>query len=214
LSKGEVGTLVRSACEIFQDIRQDIALGQRFRRYELALQYVSGRDVLEMGCELGVGAYHLAGNARTVLGIDHSEEWLAEARELFQRNNLRFALMDCAHLALADAIFDVVCLFEVIEHVADPTIVLSEAKRALTPGGLFLLSTPNRLVSRAGVGPLPQGDHIREFSYLELRDLVRRFFAKSRFYGQESMEILPLAEANTFPEFRAFSRFLVVCTDH
>lgn len=204
------GTL-NSASQIFRTIEQDAGLKRRFRRYHFASRYVVGRNVLEMGCELGVGAYYLAEKAHFVLGIDQSEDWLNQASKLFRRGNLQFGIMDCAHLALTDDIFDVVCLFEVIEHVVNPRMVLGEARRVLTSGGTFLLSTPNKLVATADISQVLPSDHIREFSYLELQELIRRFYSDSEFYGQKSLEIVPLRSAKGFPDFPAFSRFLVVC---
>jgi len=200
-----------SRSQIFEAIEQDMGLKQRFRRYQLAARYSTGRNVLEMGCELGVGAYYLAENARFVLGLDNSREWLTQAVKLFRRSNLRFVVMDCTHLAIADGVFDLVCLFEVIEHVMEPRIVLDEARRALANGGIFLLSTPNRLVASAEVSRVPPSDHVKEYSYLELEGLIGDFYSDFKFYGQKSLTIMPLQTTQGFPEFREFSRFVVAC---
>lgn len=200
-----------SASEIFQAIEEDTVLKQHFRRYEWASRYVADKNLLEIGCELGVGAYYLAEKARFVLGIDKSQDWLRQATELFRRDNLHLIAMDCAHLAVTDDSFSVVCLFEVIEHVINPRRVLSEARRALTSGGILLLSTPNRLVATADVDLVSPGDHIREFSYLELQELIGSFYSDFEFYGQRSLEIVPLRCMAGFPNFQTFSRFLVVC---
>ena len=51
---------------------------------------------------------------------------------------------------LADASFDVVTLWDVLEHTPDPKAVLEECKRVLKPGGLLLVNYPDieSLVSR------------------------------------------------------------------
>jgi 2-polyprenyl-3-methyl-5-hydroxy-6-metoxy-1,4-benzoquinol methylase len=200
-----------STLQAFRAIEEDAILKQHFRRYQFACQYAAGRSLLEIGCELGVGAYYLAEKARFVLGIDNSRDWLKRAVELFRRDNLHFAAMDCAHLGLADDSFDTVCLLEVIEHVINPSVVLDEAKRTLARGGTFLLSTPNKLAAMADTSQLLTGDHVREFSYLELRELVGASYSEFEFYGQRSLEIVPLQCTPGFPDFPTFSRFLVVC---
>lgn len=63
--------------------------------------------------------------------------------------------------------FDLVASMEVLEHVADKSAFLAQLARHLAPGGLLILSTPNRtLKSRALlvgaaelVGAVPRGTH-------------------------------------------------------
>jgi 2-polyprenyl-6-hydroxyphenyl methylase/3-demethylubiquinone-9 3-methyltransferase len=68
---------------------------------------------------------------------------------------------------LAGETFDLVTSMEVIEHVTDPAAFVAALERALAPGGLMLLSTPNRtpisrlmLVEAAErLGQVPRGTH-------------------------------------------------------
>lgn len=204
-------TVLYSGRYIFQVIQNNAVLKQHFRRYEFATAYSADKRVVDIGSELGLGAYYLAGRARFVLGIDNTFDWLELAIKLFQRKNLHFAAMDCAHLGLADGSFDVACLFEIIEHVGDPEKVLNEANRILKAGGTLLLSTPNRLSAAADSYQLLTGDHVREFSYAELVQLISGLYSEFEFYGQRSLEIIPLRDVVGLPHSEAFSRFLVVC---
>ncbi|MFN5904178.1 MAG: methyltransferase domain-containing protein, partial [Novosphingobium sp.] len=78
--------------------------------------------------------------------------------------------------------FDLVTSMEVIEHVADKAAYLQALRNALAPGGLMVLSTPNRtaqsrllLVEAAErVGMVPRGTHHWDDFVTpdELRDLL------------------------------------------
>lgn len=69
--------------------------------------------------------------------------------------------------ALPPATFDLVTSMEVVEHVADPAVFIGELAARLAPGGLLILSTPNRtmlskllLVEAAErIGAVPRGTH-------------------------------------------------------
>ena len=77
--------------------------------------------------------------------------------------------IDYRHAALEDldGSFDLVTSMEVIEHVADPQAFLKSLAARLVPGGLLILSTPNRtalsrilMVTIAeGIGQIPKGTH-------------------------------------------------------
>jgi SAM-dependent methyltransferase len=66
-------------------------------------------------------------------------------------------------LDFEDDTFELVVCFEVIELVADPLIVLDELVRVLAPGGLLLLSSPDR-----DVYPPGNPHHLHEFDAAEL----------------------------------------------
>jgi SAM-dependent methyltransferase len=46
------------------------------------------------------------------------------------------------HLAFPDGHFELVCAFDIVEHVADDRQVFAELTRVLAPGGILLLSVP------------------------------------------------------------------------
>ena len=68
---------------------------------------------------------------------------------------------------VADSGFDLVTSMEVIEHVTDPAAFIAALAGKLSPGGLLILSTPNRTpLSRIAmisigesVGGIPKGTH-------------------------------------------------------
>ena len=145
-----------------------------FRRHEVAYLRLAdrcaGRQVLEAGFGEGYGADLLAGVATTVIGVDYDESAVAHARARYPRVQVRQG--NLAALPLPDASVDVVVNFQVIEHLWDQSQFVAECARVLRPGGLLLMSTPNRITftpdSDTPVNPF----HTRELSAAELTELL------------------------------------------
>lgn len=169
-------------------------------RYLFAQRFSSGKRVLDAACGSGYGSALLAENATAVLGVDIAKEAVEYARLHYGSPKVRFAQADCAALPSASAQFDLVVAFEIIEHLKNPEAFLAELKRVLQPSGLLLLSTPNRLYyteDRGEVNPF----HHREFSFSELDELLRSFFAHHAILFENHVAALLVAgpEADTNP---------------
>lgn len=157
-----------------------------FRRHEAAYEfagpYVSGRDVLEVGCGEGYGTALLARSARTVTGLDYDALTVTHAASRYP--DARFLRGNLAALPVRDAAVDVLATLQVIEHVWDHPQFVRECRRVLRPDGLLLVTTPNRLTFSPGRDEPLNPFHTKEFTAAELAALLERGgFAVTAVYG-------------------------------
>jgi SAM-dependent methyltransferase len=145
-----------------------------FRRHEVVyrrlLDLCAGRDVLEAGCGEGYGADLIASVARRVVAVDYDEATVAHVQARYPRVTMRAG--NLAALPLADASVDVVVNFQVIEHLWDQPQFVAECARVLRPGGLLLMSTPNRITFSPGRDTPINPFHTRELNAAELAELL------------------------------------------
>lgn len=180
-------------------------LNEHLARYRFASRYCKGAVVLDAGCGAGYGARELSG-AASVTGMDIAHDALAHAQISYGRPGVRFAQGRLESLPFADAAFDLVLAFEVIEHLENWQDMLCEARRVLKPSGILLVSTPNREVygELRGVAG-PNDFHAHEFDYPEFRAALEAVFPHVRLWSQdltEAVAFLPL-EAGSGPNAAA-----------
>ncbi len=145
-----------------------------FRRHEVAYTHVlgqcDGRDVLEAGSGEGYGAAMLATVARSVTCVDYDESAVEHTRRRYP--GLVVHQGNLIDLPLDDASVDVVVNFQVIEHLWDQPGFVAECRRVLRPGGLLLISTPNRITFSPGRDTPLNPFHTRELDGVELTELL------------------------------------------
>ncbi|MBK5092845.1 MAG: class I SAM-dependent methyltransferase [Actinobacteria bacterium] len=87
-----------------------------------------------------------------------------------------WVVADALSLPWEDGSFDVVYAGEIIEHLPDPQEALAEWKRILAPGGILILTTPNRdrLLSRTNEKAMPvHHEHVSELNLPEVEELLK-----------------------------------------
>lgn len=128
---------------------------------------LAGRRALDVGCGAGLLCEPLARLGARVTGIDAAAENIGVARSHAARSGLAIDYRAGSIEAIRGETFDLVTSMEVIEHVTDPAGFIAGLAGALAPGGLMVLSTPNRTaLSRLamitvgeGTGMIPRGTH-------------------------------------------------------
>jgi SAM-dependent methyltransferase len=103
--------------------------------------FPGAKNLLEIGCGTG---YVLSGVHEALPQLKLSGSELYTAGLAFAARRLPDAAlyqMDCRHIPF-DAEFDVVCAFDVLEHVQEDQAALAEMFKAVRPGGGVILSVP------------------------------------------------------------------------
>ncbi len=103
------------------------------------LQESSVRRVLDLGCGMGGFQAGLRARVDEVFGCDMDYDSLEVCHA---RDYKETCISECGTLPFADNSFDLVCLFDVLEHMEDDALVLREVHRVLAPGGIIFLSVP------------------------------------------------------------------------
>jgi SAM-dependent methyltransferase len=193
-SHGEI-VRCRSCGMVFADPQPDaesLTLAYREVQDPLYLQGTSGREatfattlmrlealrqppgeLLDVGCYTGVFLRVAATHGWSVTGLELSRWAAAQARATGVGPVHETELADAP---LAPTSLDVITMWDVIEHVRAPRLLLDAARRLLRPGGLLALSTHTldspiaRLLGRRY--PFLMGMHLCHFTRPTLRRLL------------------------------------------
>lgn len=120
--------------------RWDRRLGM-IKRRRLVERHATGGRLLDVGCATGNFLAEMAtGGKWEVVGVEPSARAAAYAAERF---GLDVRAGTLATLDLPAEAFDVVTLWNVLEHLHDPIDDLRRIRRLLRPGGSIIFSLPN-----------------------------------------------------------------------
>lgn len=195
------------------DLVQRVKLRSRVR---VVRRIAKEGRLLDVGCATGgfIREMRRTGGWQ-VQGVEINADMVHFAREQLGLDVFRGRLEDAR---FPDETFDVVTMWDVLEHVHDPQATLQEVHRILRPGGLFLCSVPNadsldaRLFGRYWVG-LDFPRHLYVYSPATLETLLRKtglepgcFFC---FYGRYTTFALSVSRwLNAHIHSRAWQRRL------
>lgn len=128
-------------CVINQDIDRDNTNIRDFRHgLDLIAQYKRCGKLLDVGCALGVFLALARESGWDTYGVDISEFAAAFARDELGLRTFSGELQD---LDFDGRCFDVITLWDVLEHFPDPSHQLKQVYRLLADDGIVFINTPN-----------------------------------------------------------------------
>jgi SAM-dependent methyltransferase len=154
--------------------------------------------IMEVGCGNGVVLNALARSdaARQLVGSElHPTGLVVARRRLGDRAS--FVQMDARHIP-AEAAFDVIGAFDVIEHIAEDEAVLRAAHRALRPGGGVVIAVPQHPWLWSSADDVAY--HQRRYRLGELEDKLARAGFRVVFSGSYCALLLPMLMASRWLE--------------
>lgn len=172
---------------------------EHLHRYALCLEFVAGKSVLDLASGEGYGSALLAKAAQSVTGVDIDNKSVEYAKQHYIGNpNLKFLVGSCDSVPMPNESVEVVTSFETIEHHDKHEEMMQEIKRILKPGGLLIISSPNRL-AYSDEPNYSNPFHVKELYYDELVSLLSRHFKYVKLYGQRlatSSFVFPLQDSS------------------
>lgn len=164
-------------------ISANFLMQEAMSRYTFAKKHIDSKDrILDMACGTGYGSTIL-NSAEGYIGIDIDVEALRYAQKNYASPLRSFIKMDVNKTIFNDASFNTIVSFEMIEHLNNQLRFLKEVSRILSRKGLFIVSTPNRLIQSPN-GTVMSPYHTKEFSPEEFYKLLKTEFRSVILYGQ------------------------------
>lgn len=141
-------------------------IDQHWQADEHGFKPLDGKTALDVGCGAGLLAEPLARLGAKVTAVDAAPELIAVARDHAIGQGLAVDYR-ATGVEVLKGKFDLVTAMEVVEHVADPRDFIDALAARLAPGGLMILSTPNKtawsklltITVAEGFGQIPKGTH-------------------------------------------------------
>lgn len=136
-----ITTAYKDCDDVSHDSQHDMRVKSFYNALKKNEKYlpVKGSKVLDIGT--AGGAFIVAGKqfGYNVIGMEPSSVLVAEGKS----KGLDILQGTIELNEFLDNSFDMVCLWDVIEHLCDPNAAMKEVARLLKPGGIVLVNYPN-----------------------------------------------------------------------
>jgi 2-polyprenyl-3-methyl-5-hydroxy-6-metoxy-1,4-benzoquinol methylase len=128
----------------------------------------SNNNILDIGCGIGHFLNVASLNGWNAYGTEISEQACCIAKQ----KNKNIYCDELKNIKFQNGYFDVITMFEVLEHVENPSTLLEECQRVLRAGGILYLTTPNyQSLDRLLTGKKWKIYHPEHLSYFDTKSL-------------------------------------------
>jgi 2-polyprenyl-3-methyl-5-hydroxy-6-metoxy-1,4-benzoquinol methylase len=158
---------------------------EHLHRYAIVLEWIKGKEVLDIACGEGYGANLMADIAAAVTAVDIDAAVIEKARIKYTKRNLSFVSCAATTTPFASQSFDIITCFETIEHLEEQDNLMQELKRLLKPDGLLFISTPDKRIY-SGQSGYRNPYHLKELYEKDFTALIEKYFTHSKLYRQLS----------------------------
>ena len=166
-------------------------------RYRFACKFAENRSALDIACGIGYSAPLLVqAGAVSYDGVDINAELVRHANQTFASDRVHYFLGDICEFGNGRT-YDMITCFETIEHVEDYESALKNLYKLLNPGGMLLISTPNRPVTSPASSSIHDKPgnpfHTQEFTSEELLSVLQDSgfkVSRDNVYGQRQRHAL------------------------
>jgi ubiquinone/menaquinone biosynthesis C-methylase UbiE/dsDNA-binding SOS-regulon protein len=158
---------------------------EHLHRYVIAAELAAGKTVLDIASGEGYGTNMIAGVAAEVVGVDIDAETIANAQNKYRKDNLSFKTGSADQIPCESGYFDLVVSFETIEHHDRHHEMMAEIKRVLKPGGILLISSPDKKYYSDATG-YKNPYHVKELYQQEFEELLSQYFKHTSYCRQKN----------------------------